>query len=350
MNKTLIICNSTNSDLVEYFKCKVNIDQNIIAFKNRQIQLNSNIKHYTSSFMNKAFMDKFVVVDLLLSFYLVFIVLINKVKVVHFTTAHISNLFLATLLKPFNITQVFTIHDLSPHPDGKSKFIEMYNNFVIKYLADEVISFSKNEIAKQEHKQKFKYLPLTGFKLESSVPKTGSKTILFFGRMEPYKGFDHLYNIIKLVQKHQLGYKFVIAGKGYIPNLNELKKLKNVEIINRFIDDSELQGLFNEASFSLLPYDSATQSGVTLLSYAYATPVIAYNVGALGEYIDESKNGFCVEKNDDEAIINILKSSTNESTLQMSQNVIDIFNEKYSIDRCKKLYKEYYRKLNGETK
>jgi glycosyltransferase involved in cell wall biosynthesis len=292
--------------------------------------------------MNKAFLDKFVLLDFFLSFYLLFIALSNRVKAVHFTTAHISNLFLSTLLKPFPIKQIFTIHDLSPHPDGKSKFIEMYNNVVIKFLADEVISFSKYEINKQLYKQKFYYFPLTGFEQKVNTPKSGQRTLLFFGRMEPYKGFNYLLNLVKLADKQSLDYKFILAGKGNIPNIDEFEKFENVEIINRFIDDSELYDLFNRASFSILPYDSATQSGVILLSYAYATPVIAYDVGALKEYIDEGKNGFCVKKGNNTKIIEFLISLTDQDILKLSQNTIEIFEEKYSTQNCKKLYSEYY--------
>lgn len=349
MIKMAIVCNSTNIDLVDYFKCKISINpKSTIAFKNRKINLDSAVENHISSFMNKAFFDKFVIVDLFISFYLFFVVFAKNIKVIHFTTAHISNVFLATLLKPFSIKLVFTIHDLSPHPGGKSYFIKLYNDFVINVLADEIITFSKSEIVKQKNKIKFKYFPLTGFKLKQKNPKIGRKTILFFGRMESYKGFNNLLNVISLANKEKLNYKFIIAGKGNIPNKELLLEYENVTIQNKFISDDELEKLFYNATFSILPYDSATQSGVILLSYSYATPVIAYDVGSLGEYIENGKNGFCIPKFDDKQIINILQKYDEKQIYEFSKNVISIFQEKYSVEKCKDIYKKYYNTLIGE--
>lgn len=349
-NKIAIVCNSTNPDLVEYFRCKVStlnkseFKNNFIALKNQKIDFDD-IRAYNSSFTSSAFFDKKVPLDFLVSFYIFFVVMTNKVKVVHFTTAHISNLFLSILLKPFGIKQIFTIHDLVPHPGKKAMFINMYNKFVINILSDEIISFSKSEIAKQNKKDKFRHFTLSGFDQYITNPKIGEKTILFFGRMEHYKGLGNLLDLIVEVNKANLDYKFIIAGKGKLEDIEEFQKFDNVEILNRFITDDEIVGLFDKATFTILPYDSATQSGVSILSYAYATPVIAYDVGALGEYIVNGENGLVVKHRDNDAVLEILQSTSDEKILEMSQNSIYNFKESYSKDACQKLYWEYYKEL-----
>lgn len=357
MNKIAIVCNSTNSDLVEYFLTKVNAVQNdaflrnkYIALKNVKIKLSNDYKFYNSSIMEKAFLDKYVIFDFFKSFYLLFVILFNKVNIVHFTTAHVSNIFLSILIKPFKIKQIFTLHDLVPHPGKKSIFIKLYNNFVIRYLSDEIISFSKSEIEKNVYKNKFKFMHLSGFKINVSTPKIGNKNILFIGRMETYKGFKNLESIIKLSNENNTGYSFTIAGKGTIPNLDELTKLSNVEIINRFIENDEMYDLFEKATFTLLPYDSATQSGVTLLSYSYATPVIAYEVGSLCEYIENSLNGFTIKYKNDESIINILKNLDDDDIKKLSICAIDRFDKFFSEKACRLLYLDYYKEKIGEKK
>lgn len=123
--KIAIVCNSTNSDLVEYFKCKVDTladskyKHNLMILKNKDIKVQKNGQIYNSSYTKSAFFDKNVPLDFLKSFYIFSILLFNRVKVIHFTTAHISNVFLSLLLKPFGIRQIFTIHDLVPHPGKK---------------------------------------------------------------------------------------------------------------------------------------------------------------------------------------------------------------------------------------
>ena len=348
--KIAIVCNSTNSDLVEYFKCKVNslsssiYKDRLFILKNIDIKVSKNSSTYNSSYTKSAFFDKKVPLDFFKSFYLFFILILNKVKVIHFTTAHVSNVFLSLLLKPFRVKQIFTIHDLVPHPSKKAIFIRMYNNFVINFLSDEIISFSNSEITKQKKKDKFTYMNLSGFAQFIKEPKIGNKTILFFGRIESYKGLNNLLDLIKKAYEAKLEYKFIIAGKGNIDNVSEFKKYNNVKVINRFIDDNEVQGLFRKATFTILPYDSATQSGVTILSYAYATPVIAYDVGALGEYIEEGYNGFIVEYKNNDAIIKLLKQKTNNEIKNLSKNIINDFKEKFSKEACKKLYLNYYTK------
>lgn len=346
MKKLLIICNSTNTDLVQYFKCKIDslkkCDISFLVFKNNAIETKNIANVFVSSYTKSAFLDKKVLFDFIKSFYLAYIALKNRVKVVHFTTAHISNIFLAILLKPFKVKQVFTIHDLTPHPGKKSLFIKLYNTTVINFLADEIISFSKKDIERQSKRDKFIYMTLSGFEQHINIPKIGEKTILFFGRIESYKGLNNLLEIIKLSNKNKTGFKFIIAGKGMIENIEEFQKLSNVEIINRFIDDNEVAKLFKKATFTILPYDSATQSGVTILSYAYATPIIAYNIGALGEYIVDSKTGFLIGYKDNEKIIKILKNISNQELFDMSKYVIDDFEQKFSIKFCQKKYLNYY--------
>jgi glycosyltransferase involved in cell wall biosynthesis len=355
-NKIAIVCNSTNSDLVEYFRCKVSalnkseFKNNFIALKNQKIDLDDDIRAYNSSFTSSAFFDKKVPLDFLVSFYMFFVVLTNKVKVVHFTTAHISNLFLSILLKPFRIKQIFTIHDISPHPGKKAIFINIYNKVVINFLSDEIISFSKSEINKQNKKNKFKYFVLSGFSQYINKPKTGEKTILFFGRIEKYKGLNNLLDLIVKVNKANLGYKFIIAGKGKIKNIEEFQKFNNVEILNRFITDDEVMGLFEKATFTILPYDSATQSGVIVLSFAHATPVIAYGVGSLNEYIINEKNGFVVGYRDNDSIVNILKKLSDKDIIKLSQNCISTFLSNFSKNACKEMYLDYYRKKLVLTK
>jgi len=351
MKKIAIVCNSINPDLVEYFRCKIEsleksqYKNNFLILKNYSIDIKESSYIYDSSYSNKAFFDKKVPLDFIRSFYILYVLITKKTKVVHFTTAHISNIFLSLLLKPFNIKQIFTIHDLVPHPDKKSVFIKMYNKFVVNFLSDEIISFSKTEILKQKHKNKFIYMTLSGFRQFIKKPKIGDKTILFFGRIESYKGLNNLLDLIKKANDLNLEYKFIIAGKGEIEKYEEFKKHENVEIINRFIDDSEVQELFKKATFTILPYDSATQSGVTILSYAYATPVIAYDVGALCEYIDNEKNGYIVDYKDNNKIIHTLQTITDNKVLELSNNSIDIFEIKFSKKACQNYYINYYTKL-----
>jgi glycosyltransferase involved in cell wall biosynthesis len=52
----------------------------------------------------------------------------------------------------------------------------------------------------------------------------------------------------------------------------------------------------------ILPYRSATQSGILNVAYGFYKPVIVTDVGGLAEFVDEGKTGFIVNPNSKDAI------------------------------------------------
>jgi glycosyltransferase involved in cell wall biosynthesis len=118
--------------------------------------------------------------------------------------------------------------------------------------------------------------------------------------------------------------RIVVAGKGSDPALSELSKQPNVDIINRFISDDELDDLIKGCIATLLPYDSATQSGVTILSYSYGKPVIAFDVGELGYYIENGFSGYLVQHGDHEQFLERMLL-VNECYDVLSENVCNYF-------------------------
>jgi len=348
--KIVIVCNSLNTDLVTYFKNEYSAlikVYDVLVCKNKNIEHNIFKNYFNSSFSKKAFLDKLSLIDFIISIRLLFKILISKSEIIHFTTAHGSNLFLSIILKPFHVKQVFTIHDLEPHPGFKSKFITFYNNLVINFLADKILTFSKGSLSNQKRSNKFYSFPLSGFDQVIKTKKTG-QNILFFGRIDQYKGLENLYIIAKECYRRKLPWNFIVAGKGDHPSLKKISSLPNSTSINRFIENKEIFELFNDSAFTILPYSSATQSGVSILSFAYATPVLANNVGFLSEYIEDNKNGKLFNPDSPLDIVNYLSNVTKEEILAQSQYCIDIFNNKYSVESYKKYILEFFNNIQYE--
>lgn len=343
-----IVCNSLNPDLVLYFIKDISIYLNILPFhkfivlKNKNISSSFRVKSVISSISKKAFFDIRMAVDIFVSPFICIYLLAKRTSVVHFTTAHLSNIALALILKLFNVRLVFTIHDLIPHPGRKSLFISSYNR-LIYWLADKIQTFSTLPPELNLNPSKFFITPLSGFPLNQVVPKLGVN-ILFFGRIDQYKGIQNLLELARMSIKRKINAEFVIAGNGKIDCIEEFHKLKNVKVINRFIEEKEIKALFDKAMFTILPYDSATQSGVALLSYSYATPVIAYDVGNLKEYIDHGVNGYLFEHGDNDSILELIANITDDEIINLSTNVIDQFNKKYSDQARVRYTEEIFRK------
>ena len=82
----------------------------------------------------------------------------------------------------------------------------------------------------------------------------------------------------------------------------------------------ELAELVQQCAISVCPYTDATQSGVIMTCYSLCKPVIATNVGGLGEMVEHGKTGFLVPAKDSDAladaVIKMLDSPSNRENMQ----------------------------------
>ncbi len=144
-------------------------------------------------------------------------------------------------------------------------------------------------------------------------------TLLFFGFIRQYKGLDILLKALPEVLKH-VDCQLVVAGEFYDdpqPYFRQIKALgiaKNVHFFNQYIPNEEVPYFFSAADVVVLPYRSATQSGIVPVCYHYEKPVIATTVGGLPEVVENKKTGILVPPENPAAlataIIEFLKTRT----------------------------------------
>jgi glycosyltransferase involved in cell wall biosynthesis len=72
---------------------------------------------------------------------------------------------------------------------------------------------------------------------------------------------------------------------------------------------SEVAALFAAADVAVLPYRAASQSGVLLLAYGFARPVVAYPVGGLGEALVDGETGWLCARPDPVALSDALRAA-----------------------------------------
>lgn len=136
--------------------------------------------------------------------------------------------------------------------------------------------------------------------LETLKLDTKKYTLLFFGLIRQYKGLDILLDALAK-SRHRKDIQLVIAGECYADEAQYHKQIKdlglenNVVFHNKFIPDSEVSTYFSAADVLVLPYRSATQSGVTQIAYHFDLPMIVSNVGALPDMVSNEKLGLVVE-------------------------------------------------------
>lgn len=156
------------------------------------------------------------------------------------------------------------------------------------------------------------------------------KTILFFGRMSPYKGLEVLFNAAPLVAKKVNGVRFVIAGrpiKGYqLPKRPALDRGAKIQVLSEYVSNKHLAELFQRATVVVCPYTDATQSGVVLTAYAFGKPVVATNTGGLPEYVRDGVTGLMVEPGNHNQLADALIKILTEKELkyELKKEIVDI--------------------------
>jgi hypothetical protein len=100
----------------------------------------------------------------------------------------------------------------------------------------------------------------------------------------------------------------VVAGEFYEPveplraRIAQLGLTERVRVLDRYVPDEEVGDLVAAADCVVLPYRSATQSGVVLVAYAGGCPVISTAVGGLPEVVDDGVTGFLVPPENPDAL------------------------------------------------
>ena len=137
------------------------------------------------------------------------------------------------------------------------------------------------------------------------------KTILFFGLIREYKGLDLLINAIALSKDRLNNLKVLIVGENY-ESLDPYHKMiadhqmeESFIFVNRFVNKVDIKKYFLSSDLVILPYKSASQSGVLSLAYNFNRPVIVTNVGGLSDYISDNKSGFIDQPNSRDISIKI---------------------------------------------
>ncbi len=124
--------------------------------------------------------------------------------------------------------------------------------------------------------------------------QAGKKNILFFGLIRQYKGLDILLKAFEMLDD---SYQLIIAGEPYgsfdvYQTLIDGSRGKDrIRTFLNYIKDSEVKKYFSAADVTVLPYRSATQSGVSSVSYHFDVPMIVTPVGGLKETIGNRGTG-----------------------------------------------------------
>ena len=243
-----------------------------------------------------------------------------------------------------------TVHDAIPH-EYKLSFINSFkdkifvsgpNKSILKKSRFLVTNsmVQKTWLEQNYPSKKIYYCPFPT--LVTTEIKNGEKVaselegindyILFFGRIEFYKGVHLLYNAFVNNIDTFKPHKLVLAGRGdheeyYFP----VAKSDDVIVLNRFIEDNEVRKLFENAAVVVYPYISATQSGVLSVASRFGKKIVVSDVPFFRASANGQDGVFFTDPNNEtnlvETIIKAIKSSTTTHQLYTSTYSLEVITE-----------------------
>lgn len=124
--------------------------------------------------------------------------------------------------------------------------------------------------------------------------QAGKKTLLFFGLIRDYKGLDWLIQSMSMLDD---SCQLIIAGESYgsfdkyESLIKESPAASRIKVFNEYIADKRVPIFFSASDLLILPYKSATQSGVISVAYHFDLPILATDVGGLRHSLEPNGTG-----------------------------------------------------------
>ena len=108
----------------------------------------------------------------------------------------------------------------------------------------------------------------------------------------------------------------------YMNLIKELEIENVVDLRMEYVPDCEVEKYFMASDVVVLPYVSATQSGIVQVAYGFEKPVIVTNVGGLPEVVSNNRTGYVVEsKNVEQLADAVIRFFAEDKGAEFSQNV-----------------------------
>lgn len=231
-----------------------------------------------------------------------------------FGPSYIVTLWLAKLLCG---TKVMLIVDNAvPHEKRPGDMLITKLGFAV---ADSFVVMSeavKGDLLKIKPAARYTLTPhplydIFGDAVEPEAAKKGlglsGPVLLFFGFIRRYKGLDILLDAMPAILE-KVDATLLVAGEFYEDKAEfdaQVERLgigDKVVVRDGFIANEDVAGIFSASDLLVLPYRSATQSGITQIAFVFGTPVLATTVGGLPEVVTHGVTGMLVPPEDPAAV------------------------------------------------
>lgn len=216
-----------------------------------------------------------------------------------------------------HIPHVITVHDATPHPGLKHFASSLWERMSAR-RASRCVVMSERFVASLTERgipaERIDVIPHGIFSFygtqqqERTVGENAVRSILFFGRITAYKGLEVLLQAFEIIERRRKNVRLDVVGDGDLkPYAHFLERTQNVRVVNRWVDDVEVAPFFQQATIAVLPYTTASQSGVIPLAASFRVPVVATTVGALSDQIKSGETGLLVAPNSVDELVEAIE-------------------------------------------
>lgn len=262
------------------------------------------------------------------------------------------------------IKKMFVCHNVFPHerfPMDKflTKMVLKSGDCFITHSAKDakdLLTIKKTEnVVQAVHPtyNAFKFENLTAEEARKRLNiKEEEHVLLFFGFVREYKGLKHLLRAMPELKKTDPKIKLLVVGdfgedeSEYMDLISKLDIKDVLAIYKGYIPDKEVEQYFAASDLVVLPYESATQSGVVQMAYGFGKPVLVTEVGGLPDVVTDQKTGYVVTPKCPGEIAEKVQEFFAKHRAEEFSEHIKAEEYKFSWDRMREHVETLYEKAN----
>ncbi len=194
-------------------------------------------------------------------------------------------------------------------------------------------------------------IPMAEARQKLGIPQD-KKLLLFFGFIRPYKGLDLALQALSRLPDNVW---MLVAGevygdfKPYQQLIEDYRLHHRVRLTLDYIPDPEVTVYFSAADVLVLPYRSATQSGIMQIAYHYHLPAVVTHVGGLAEMVEHGITGLVIPRSDPERLAAALQEYFAADLREPFSKNMQERKKRYSWRAFAGALLELYQELRQET-
>jgi len=258
----------------------------------------------------------------------------NYGSTVHFTGIFrnelilVEGIILNLALRLFAGKYIYTVHNVLPHSREHSELFRRIYRFIYRVPHMLLVHTNKGRTQlMEEFGVPADKIALTSIGLNDEIPNTAltrreardklgidaqERVILFFGKIDEYKGADTLLEAFQKIRLPDTRLFFVgtFRAGAFKARFKELLAASpskgSIELVEDYVPNDQVECYFKAADVICLPYRNIYQSGVLFLALRFGTPLVVTDVGAFREFVG-SGEGVVAKTNDVSGVADALR-------------------------------------------